>query len=113
MIAEGRGCVSLTGRWTDLIYRVVTGGWKTRIILAPITGVFYLAMIALFVVLSVITDRYLLFPKAILYPWSAVAGICLIVSGLFLMLLSIAYFIRARGTPVPFSPPPKLVTAGP
>jgi len=105
--------MSLTGRWIDLIYRVATGDWKTRLILAPITGVFYLSLIALFIALSVITDRYLDLSRENLYPWSGVAGICLIIFGLFLMLLSISYFIRARGTPVPFNPPPKLVTAGP
>jgi protein-S-isoprenylcysteine O-methyltransferase Ste14 len=29
------------------------------------------------------------------------------------MVLSVSYFIKARGTPVPFSPPPRLVTGGP
>ena len=29
------------------------------------------------------------------------------------MLWSILYFIKVKGTPVPFNPPPKLVTTGP
>ena len=33
--------------------------------------------------------------------------------GLFLMLWSILHFIKVKGTPVPFNPPPKLVTTGP
>ena len=59
------------------------------------------------------TDRFLRLPKAASYPWCQAAGICLMACGLFLTVLSIAYFIRVRGTPVPFSPPPKLVTRGP
>src|SRR5665648_1012839 len=33
--------------------------------------------------------------------------------GLSLMLWSILHFIKVKGTPVPFNPPPKLVTTGP
>jgi len=29
------------------------------------------------------------------------------------VVLSMAYFVKVRGTPVPFSPPPKLVVTGP
>jgi len=105
--------VSLVGKWVDLIYRVATGGWKARLILAPIVGAFYLSLIALFILLSFIVDQSMSFPKAVYYPWSLVVGICLIIFGLFLTLLSISYFLRVRGTPVPFSPPPKLVTTGP
>lgn len=105
--------MSLTGKWIALIYRVATGGWKTRLLLAPVTGLFYLSLIGLFVVLSLLTDHALRLPMAVVPPWSGVVGGFLIVFGLFLMVLSILYFLRARGTPVPFSPPPKLVTAGP
>ena len=37
----------------------------------------------------------------------------ILVIGLFLMLWSILHFIKVKGTPVPFNPPPKLVTTGP
>jgi protein-S-isoprenylcysteine O-methyltransferase Ste14 len=103
----------LVGKWINLIYRVATGGWKAKLIIAPIVGVSYLSLIALFVLLSFIVDRSLSFPEAVYYPWSLVVGVCLIVFGLFLTFLSISFFVRARGTPVPFSPPPKLVTTGP
>lgn len=100
-------------KWIDMIYKVATGNWKTRLVLAPIVGTFYLSLIALFIILSFITDRHLHFPKATCYPWSLIIGIGLITSGLFLMLLSIIYFIKEKGTPVPLSPPPKLVASGP
>lgn len=105
--------MSFTGKWIDLIYKIATGSWKTRLVLVPIVGAFYLSLIVLFAVLSFAADKSLHFPVAILHPWSLIFGMCLIVSGLFLMLLSILYFIRMKGTPVPFSPPPALVTTGP
>ena len=103
----------MLGRWINLIYKVATGSWKTRLVLTPIVGASYLSFVALFVILSFVTDRHLHFPKAAYYPWSLIAGICLIAIGLFMMLLSIIYFIKVKGTPVPFNPPPKLVTTGP
>jgi protein-S-isoprenylcysteine O-methyltransferase Ste14 len=105
--------VPLVARWVDLIYKVATGGWRAKLILAPIAGALYLSMIVFFVLLSLVVDQWLSFPKAFSYPLSLVIGFCLIVFGLFLMGFSAAYFLRVRGTPVPFSPPPKLVTTGP
>jgi protein-S-isoprenylcysteine O-methyltransferase Ste14 len=103
----------LIGRWINLIYKVATGNWKAKLIIAPIVGALYLLLIALFIILSFIVDRWLSFPKVFSYPLSLVIGSCLIAFGLFLMIFSVAYFLRVRGTPVPFSPPPKLVTNGP
>ena len=105
--------MSLLGRWTDLIYKIATGSWKVKVILAPIAGTLFLSLIAFFILLSLAVDRWLSLPKVFYYHLSPIIGSCLIVCGLFLMLFSIAYFLRVRGTPVPLSPPPKLVTSGP
>ncbi len=105
--------MSLTGKWIDLIYRVATGSLKTRLIVAPIVGLCFLSFVAAFVLLSFMTDRFFELPEAFWSPWIRITGAGLVVAGFFLMVLSIAYFIRARGTPVPFSPPPKLITSGP
>jgi protein-S-isoprenylcysteine O-methyltransferase Ste14 len=105
--------VSFAGKWVDLIYKVATGSWKTKLVLAPIAGLTYLSLIVLFIMLSFEADRLLHFPEAIVHPWSLIFGISLIILGMFLMFLSVSYFIRVRGTPAPFLPPPKLVTTGP
>lgn len=105
--------MSLTGKWIDLIYRVATGSFRTRLIVAPIVGLCFFSFVAAFVLLSFMTDRFLSLPKAYWRPWSQVVGAIFVIAGFFLMALSIAYFIKVRGTPVPFSPPPKLITSGP
>jgi len=105
--------MSLTGKWIDLIYKVATGGLRTRLIVAPIVGVCFLSFVAAFVLLSFMTDRFLGMSKVSWDPWSMIMGAGFVIAGFLLMAFSIAYFIRARGTPVPFSPPPKLVTTGP
>ena len=105
--------MSLTGKWIDLIFKVATGDWKTRLIVAPIAGALFLTMIALFILLSLIADDLFNLPYAFQAAWAMVAGICLIIFGAFLTFTSIIYFIKVRGTPVPFCPPPRLITTGP
>jgi protein-S-isoprenylcysteine O-methyltransferase Ste14 len=105
--------LSLVSRWVDLVHRVATGGWRMKLCLAPIAGLLYLSLIAFFILASLVVDRWLAFPKAAAYPLSSIIGSCIIAFGLFLTLLSVAYFLRVRGTPVPLSPPPTLVAAGP
>ena len=105
--------MSLVGRWTDLIYKVATGGWRAKLFIAPVAGALYLGLIVAFIALSCAVDRWFGFPNVSFYPVSAVIGFCLIAVGLFLTCLSVAYFVRVRGTPVPFNPPPKLVAEGP
>ena len=105
--------MSLVGSWTDLIYKVATGRWQTKLIVAPFVGACYIGIMVIFVLLSRVVDRWLCFAKASFYPASLIIGLCLIICGLFLMVLSIAHFAKSRGTPVPFSPPPHLVCTGP
>jgi protein-S-isoprenylcysteine O-methyltransferase Ste14 len=105
--------MSLIGGWTNLIYKVATGSWKVRLVIAPIVGVSYVGLIVVFVLLPRAVDRWLSLPKAFSYPVSLVTGFFLIAFGFSLFCLSVAYFLRVRGTPVPFYPPPKLVATGP
>jgi len=72
-----------------------------------------MGLIAVFVLLSRKVDQWLQLPVISSYPASLVIGFCVIAFGLFLMALSMACFVRVRGTPVPFSPPPRLVVTGP
>ncbi len=104
--------MSLTGKWIDLIYKVAVGSWRTRLIVAPIAGALFLTSVALFILFAFMADTYLGFPRIIVYPWSSILGYALIALGSFLAILSIAYFIRVGGSPVPLSPPPKLITTG-
>jgi protein-S-isoprenylcysteine O-methyltransferase Ste14 len=105
--------MSLTGKWIDLIYRTATGSWKMKIILAPLVGLSFLGLICLFIFLSFLFDRLLQLPGFPGYPWALIIGVPVIAVGFLLMAVSASCFIKVRGTPVPFSPPPVLITGGP
>jgi len=53
------------------------------------------------------------FSKLISYPLNLSISLFILTLGLFLIFWSISDFIKVKGTPVPFNPPPKLVTNGP
>lgn len=104
--------MSFVSRWVELIYKVATGDWRARVILAPIVGTLYLSLIAFFVFLSLAVDQWLSLPR-IYCSLSFAIGLVFIFLGIFLTLFSTALFLKERGTPVPVSPPPKLITTGP
>ena len=89
------------------------GSKKIRNFLTPIGIIFFFSLIGLLIIISLWTDKLLHFPKLISYPLNTITSFFILVIGLFLMLWSILHFIKVKGTPVPFNPPPKLVTAGP
>ncbi len=89
------------------------GSKKIRNFLTPIGIIFFFSLIGLLIIISLRIDKLLHFPKLISYPLNTITSFFILVIGLFLMLWSILHFIKVKGTPVPFNPPPKLVTAGP
>ena len=97
----------------NLFYKTATGSKKIRNFLTPIGVIFFFSLIGLFIIVSLWTDKLLHFSKFISYPSNIYTSLLILTLGLFLMLWSILYFIKVKGTPVPFNPPPKLVTTGP
>ncbi len=105
--------MSLKKRWIHLIYRTATGSRKVRLLITPIVALSYFLFASLFVILSFPTDRLLGLPDLFPLSVSAVLSIPIIFIGLFLAFWSVLHFLRVKGTPIPFNPPPELVTSGP
>ena len=105
--------MSLRDKLINLFYRVATGTRRIRNILTPVGAVFFFIVIWLFVVASLQVDKFLGFPKLFTSPLNIIVSVPVMAIGLFLMLWSILHFVRVKGTPVPFNPPPELVTTGP
>jgi protein-S-isoprenylcysteine O-methyltransferase Ste14 len=96
-----------------IFYRAATGGRKTRNLLTPAGAVFFFGLVTLFIVAALRVDRLLELPKLLPTSSNIIVSVPILAIGLFLMIWSVLNFVRVKGTPVPFNPPPKLVTAGP
>lgn len=105
--------LSIRTGWIDILYRVATGSKKVRNIFTPVGAFFYGLLIFLFVVVALRVDRVLSLPIILPAPFNIILSLPVFSLALFLVGWSILHFVRARGTPVPINPPPKLVTTGP
>jgi protein-S-isoprenylcysteine O-methyltransferase Ste14 len=105
--------MTIKSKWIEFLYHVATGSKKIRNVFTPIGAFFYALLILSFVVVALQVDRLLgintIFPGSL----SVFLALPVFAVALFLLGWSVLNFLRARGTPVPFNPPPQLVTSGP
>jgi protein-S-isoprenylcysteine O-methyltransferase Ste14 len=92
---------------------VATGNRKVRTLLAPLGAMVFFVFVALFVVSSWLLDLWLKPPKLFSWPYNIVISVPLLLIGVLLVIWCNIHFVRAKGTPVPLSPPQRLVEAGP
>lgn len=105
--------MTIRERWIELLNTVATGTRKTRNLLTPLGASIFGAFTAIFVLVAIVVDGELGLP--ILFPqWIALlCGIVVMAIGIGLTGWSAFHFLQVKGTPVPFNPPPTLVTSGP
>jgi protein-S-isoprenylcysteine O-methyltransferase Ste14 len=105
--------MTLKTRLIETFYTVATGSRKIRNFFTPIGALFFALLIFSFVVIALQVDRLLgiaaIFPR----PLSIIFALPIFAVALFLIGWSVLNFIKAKGTPVPFNPPPQLVATGP
>lgn len=97
----------------DFIYRIVTGKRHVRMLLTPVFAFFFLFLVLLVIFLALGVDAFFSLSRPLEHPWNVVVSLPLLAGGAFLWLWSVLHFAKARGTPVPVSPPPELVDTGP
>ena len=105
--------MSFRTRWIDLLHRAATGTKKTRTLLTPIGVMIFGAFTALFVSAAIIIDRFLNLPRPLPDGASLLVSIPMIAVGVSVTAWSVLHFLKVKGTPVPFNPPPKVVKTGP
>lgn len=105
--------MSLKTKWIDILYNVATGSRRVRNFFTPIGAIFFGLLIFGFVVIALHLDRRLgladIFPGQL----TIILSLPLFALAFFLIGWSVQNFLKAKGTPVPFNPPPRLVTSGP
>jgi protein-S-isoprenylcysteine O-methyltransferase Ste14 len=105
--------MSLRERWIDILYKAATSSSRMRILLTPVGAVFFFLLLTFLIVVSFQVDAWLGFPKLLSASLHIIVALPLLALGLFFMSWSILHFFKVKGTPVPFNPPPQLVTTGP
>lgn len=97
----------------ELLHTVATGTRRTRTLLTPIGMLIFGGFTALFVLSAVLVDRLLNLPGLLPEGARLPVSIPVIAVGAAITAWSVLHFLKVRGTPVPFNPPPKLVKTGP
>jgi len=105
--------MGLSENQANFIHKIATGSRKVRNLFTPIGFLFFLSLMTLIVFVSLWVDKLLGLPRFIPELYRFAIGLPIFAIGLFMVVWSVFCFVMARGTPVPFNPPPALVTSGP
>jgi len=100
-------------RLSDLFYSVATGSRRRRALLTPVGLLVFAASLYVVVFGGLRSDAALRTPRLFPGPTGVVVGCVLLAGGLAMLVWCVVWFFRAKGTPVPFNPPQKLVIGGP
>ena len=99
--------------WINLLHRAATGTRKTRALLTPIGLIIFGVFTTLFVFAALLLDRLLDLPDLLPEGARLPVSIPVMAVGVAVTAWSALHFLRVKGTPVPFNPPPKVVKTGP
>jgi protein-S-isoprenylcysteine O-methyltransferase Ste14 len=99
--------------WIKLLHSAATGTKKTRMLLTPVGLLVFFAFSALFVLAAILIDELLGLPGPLPEVARIPLGVSTVAVGIIITGWSAFHFLKVRGTPVPFNPPPKLVSTGP
>ena len=105
--------MSLREKAIEIVYKAATSSRRIRTLLTPVGLVIFFSLIALFIAVSLQVDKSLELPRLLPASLNIILAVPILAIGLFFWLWSALHFINAKGTGVPFNPPPKLVTTGP
>ncbi len=105
--------MDIRDRWISLLHRVATGTRKTRTLLTPIGVMVFGVFTGQFVILSLLMDRWLSLRWPLSSGLSWLIAVPLMAIGVGVTAWSVFHFLKVKGTPVPFNPPPTLVMTGP
>jgi len=105
--------MTLKTKWIDIIYNLATSSRKIRNFFTPLGALFFSLMVFSFVILALQVDRLIGITDIFPGPFSLILATPLFLVAFILIGWSVLTFFKAKGTPVPFNPPPQLVTTGP
>jgi protein-S-isoprenylcysteine O-methyltransferase Ste14 len=105
--------MTLKTKWIDLIYNLATSSRKTRNFFTPLGVLLFGLLLFTFIFVAIQVDKILGIADVLPKWFSFILAPLFFLAALILIGWSVLTFLRAKGTPVPLNPPPKLVTTGP
>jgi len=99
--------------WINILHKAATSTKKTRTLLTPIGVTIFGAFTAMFVFSAIIVDRLLHLPRLLPEGARLPISVPVMTVGVAITAWSAIHFLKVKGTPVPFNPPPKVVKTGP
>ena len=105
--------MSLREKHIELIRKTMQANRATRTLLSLVGASFFFCVVGLFIFLALKVDKILGWPRFSGGLVATVVAWLVLAAGASLCLWSVLHFLKARGTPVPLNPPPRLVTTGP
>ena len=105
--------MSIRENWINLVHKAATGTKRTRTLLTPIGVAIFGLFTLIFVLLAMLVDKMLGLPGLLSGSLNVYASLPVIATGIAIAAWSALHFLKVKGTPVPFNPPPELVTSGP
>ena len=105
--------MSIRKKCIQFLYKVATGSRKVRLLMAPLGALAFFVLMTFFVVIPWLLDAWFGVPKLIPSPYHIVISAPILLVGITLVVWCNIRFFLAKGTPVPLSPPQRLVEEGP
>ena len=105
--------MTLKTKWIDILYNTATGSRRVRNFFTPIGAIFYGLLIFVFIIMALYLDRLLGLPDIFPGKLNIILSLPVFFVAFILIGWSVQNFLKVKGTPVPFNPPPQLVTSGP
>ena len=96
----------------EFVYHVAIKRDRRRLLWSVAGALFWYGAVAIMVILAPWLDKIWGLRLSMPLPIRLPLGIVLLVIGVPMVLWTIIRFLRIKGTPIPFNPPPKLVVNG-
>ena len=104
--------IGIWNSWAESIRAVAAGDKHGKNFIKALMPLILYVIIALSIIASFWVDKWLALPVFRFTWWGIGLSVILLALGLVIDVWIIVTFRRASGTPMPFKPPPKLITTG-
>lgn len=102
---------SIWDRISLMLWHITTGERRRRIIWTPVAALVFFGILTGFVFLALWLDEVAGLPR-LTGIWTLIVASILFAVGFFIVIWTLSQFFKNRGTPVPITPPRKLITTG-